>query len=329
MKHAETLSYLLSRGCSPDVEDITGLTALTHATMHKASSPIDLARILLQSGANVNHRDRYGQVPILNAFMTDNLPSIDLLMEFGADLDIADSDNCVPRKFFVSCGPQVAATVSKWLRKRSGEEGLLAEKECGNCKCAGPKVSLKLCAKCRSIRYCSIPCQRQSTFLLYSSLLTGLIVGSHWPTHKKACHPFSASNTVTLMPTYTDHGTTMPLATMMRNLMDIPTDPTPQRHTRGPRAPKSSDAKSLVVKVQVPWLGPVPVAGSGPLLVYTKKRDFVCQIMRADNPAGYDRICEVVRTRGVGGAKAYFTAELESKYELVVKVSEVLATQPW
>lgn len=161
MKHAETLSYLLSRGCPPDLEDIAGLTALTHSTMHKASSPIDLARILLEGGADVNHRDRYGQVPIMNAFMTDNIPSIDLLMEFGADLDIGDADNCIPRQFYVQCGPQVAATVGKWLRKRSGEEALLAEKACGNCKKSGSDVSLKLCSKCRSIKYCSTSCQSQ------------------------------------------------------------------------------------------------------------------------------------------------------------------------
>ncbi|KAF7967440.1 hypothetical protein HWV62_34347 [Athelia sp. TMB] len=260
MKHAETLTYLLSKGCPPDVEDIAGFTALTHSTQHKASSPIDLARILLVAGANVNHRDRYGQVPILSAFMTDNIPSIELLMEFGADLDIGDADGCIPSRFYVQCGPQVAATVSKWLRKRSGEEALLAEKQCGNCK--------------STIR------------------------------------------------------TTIPIATFTRQSMGIPTDPTPERHTRGPRAPKSSEPKSMIIKVQVPYLGPDTPAGTGDLMVYTKKRDFVCQIKRADKPAEYDRISQVVRSQGVGGAKAYFSAELVKRDELIVKVSEALATQP-
>lgn len=161
MQHAETLSYLLSHGCPSDVEDIAGLTALSHSTMHKASSPIDLARILLAAGADVNHRDRYGQVPIMNAFMTENLPSIELLMEFGADLDIGDADGVIPRQFFVGAGPRIAATVSKWLRKRSGEEGLLAEKQCGNCRSSGPETSLKLCSRCHSIKYCSTTCQSE------------------------------------------------------------------------------------------------------------------------------------------------------------------------
>ena len=331
MKYAETLTYLLSKGCLPDVEDIAGLTALTHSTQHKASSPIDLARILLVAGANVNHRDRYGQVPILSAFMTDNIPSIELLMEFGADLDIGDADGCIPSQFYVRCGPQVAATVSKWLRKRSGEEALLAEKQCGNCKNSGPDVSLKLCSKCRSIKYCSTSCQSQYP-VDCKFCNTQDYIGSHWPTHKRACNPFSAANTLILKPSYGGPGmigTTIPIATFTRQSMGIPTDPTPERHTRGPRAPKSSEPKSMIIKVQVPYLGPDTPVGTGDLMVYTKKRDFVCQIKRADKPAEYDRISQVVRSQGVGSAKAYFSAELVNKDELIVKVPEVLATQPW
>jgi hypothetical protein len=65
------------------------------------------------------------------------------------------------------------------------------------------------------------------------------------------------------------------------------------------------------------------------LRVYTEKRDLVCDIRRIDNPAGYDRVSEIVRTKGVMGLKAYFAAEMRSKDELVVKVSEVLAEQPF
>lgn len=66
-----------------------------------------------------------------------------------------------------------------------------------------------------------------------------------------------------------------------------------------------------------------------PLMVYNKKRDFVCMIMKHGNEAGYRRICDVIRTRGVGGMKAYFAAELKKEDELVVKVGEVLAEQPF
>jgi hypothetical protein len=84
-----------------------------------------------------------------------------------------------------------------------------------------------------------------------------------------------------------------------------------------------------VLKVQVPYTGNRKIDSTGELLLYTKKRDFACTIRRSDEPDEYDRISQVVRTKGVGGVKAYFAAELESKDKLVVKVSEVLAEQPW
>lgn len=64
MDHVELLKYLLKAGAPPDVEDIAGYTALHHATMQEGSR-VDLARILLENGADPNHRTRYGSTPIL------------------------------------------------------------------------------------------------------------------------------------------------------------------------------------------------------------------------------------------------------------------------
>ncbi len=57
--------------------------------------------------------------------------------------------------------------------------------------------------------------------------------------------------------------------------------------------------------------------------------NLVCRVRWCDGPAAYDRILKVVRTRGVGGAKAYFAAELKTKEGLVVDVDEVLSEQPF
>ena len=78
----------------------------------------------------------------------------------------------------------------------------------------------------------------------------------------------------------------------------------------------------MVVKVQVP-------DSAGPLLVYTRKRDFVCMVHKHDSGPDYDRIADVVKTKGVLGRKAYFAAELQSKDVLVVKIDGVLAEQPF
>lgn len=61
--HISVLKYLLSCGTPPDVEDIVGYTALHHATMN-ANAKLDLARTLLEKGADVNHRNKYGEVPL-------------------------------------------------------------------------------------------------------------------------------------------------------------------------------------------------------------------------------------------------------------------------
>jgi hypothetical protein len=134
----------------------------------------------------------------------------------------------------------------------------------------------------------------------------------------------------------------MPTASFLRQAQDraegLNTKPIPESHHRFAHIPKSlKDPKTMVIKVQVPFEAPGvvvdpyshPLLKNGTLLVYNKKRDFVCQIERTDNPSAYDRISEVVRKKGQDGAKAYFAAELKSKDVLIVKVSEVLAVQPF
>ena len=63
-------------------------------------------------------------------------------------------------------------------------------------------------------------------------------------------------------------------------------------------------------------------------MVYTKKRDFVARIRKEDAPAAYDKLFQIISTKGPGGAKGYFLAELKSAKELVVK-TEILAEQPF
>lgn len=125
-------------------------------------SNIPLARILLVQGrANVNHSNRYGEAPLHATLMTKQTQSIDLLMELGADLDIADADGITPRQFQYRCGPEVTSAIQRWIRKRNGEQALWEEK-CDACDVKPPSgTKLKMCAKCRAARYCSVECQRQ------------------------------------------------------------------------------------------------------------------------------------------------------------------------
>jgi hypothetical protein len=126
----------------------------------------------------------------------------------------------------------------------------------------------------------------------------------------------------------------MPLADTVRRKMGMATDAHSSRHNKettwntnntATLSPNVHSPKSIIIKVQIPRLG----SDIPEILVYTKKRDLVCTIRPEDNRQGYARLTDVVRTKGVDGLKAYFAAELKSKDELVVKISEVLAEQPF
>ncbi|KAF8996165.1 ankyrin repeat-containing domain protein [Cyathus striatus] len=309
LKHYKTLEYLISQGVPLDKPDIVGLTPLHHALQgkHKIGDE-SYVRLLLKSGASVNYRNRYGENPLLFSLPAGNADSVDVLMGFGADLDMADAEGGTPRLCYLGFGPQVTAVIQKWIRKRNGEdEAPRSEKACA--ACGEKEKPLKNCAKCQVARYCSRECQR-----------------SHWPTHKKSCKPFNAANTVTLKPTYNhDIRTLVPMSKFMRAHVGAPDLEAPASHSIASNVPKDLSApKPIVIKVQVPMGAP-----TGDMMVYTKKRDFVCTIRRVDEPKAYDAVSRMVREKGVGGLKAYFVAELRGKDELVVKVAEVLAEQPF
>ena len=141
--------------------------------------------------------------------------------------------------------------------------------------------------------------------------------------------PFNASSatTVTLKPCYNSGFECMSHSTTVRNLQGIPTK-SAANASFAMNLPKGfsgnkAKPKPMVVKVQV------PDGGTGPLLVYNRKRDFVCMVHKHDSGPDYDRIADVVKTKGVLGRKAYFAAELQSKDVLVVKIDSVLAAQPF
>lgn len=153
--HAATLKYLLDLGAPPNMPDIVGYTALHHAC--NSNPRPELARILLEGGADPNQQDHFGSVPLMGAFQNDAVQLVDLLMEHGASLDIKDGDGDTPDDFFIKAGPYITAAVQKWKRRRAGERQPLDEKACS--MCAKTDVELKFCAKCGSIRYCSKECQ--------------------------------------------------------------------------------------------------------------------------------------------------------------------------
>ncbi|EIW57994.1 ankyrin [Trametes versicolor FP-101664 SS1] len=285
--HIGTLKYLLAQGAPPDIPDVLGYTPLHHACM--AFPCADIARILLEHGASPDAPDVFGSVALMGAFQNESIDAIEVLLEFGARLDIADKSGITPDAFFIKCGPKVTAVVQKWKRKRAGAANPLDEKKCATCAKSG--VPLKFCASCHATWYCSRQCQRND-----------------WKKHKHICVPFSTESTVT------------------------PFEQRPARNSRSVQVPHipHGQTKKMIIKVQVPMDAHTLEPSNqniGNLLVYDKKRSLVCRIRKCDNPEAYMRLSDVVRTQGVMGAKAYFSAEMTSPDVLVVKVSEVLAEQ--
>ncbi|KAK0232657.1 ankyrin repeat-containing domain protein [Armillaria fumosa] len=320
-QHIKVLKYLISRGAPVDLPDITGNTALFHGTMnHRAK--LDMSRVLLESGSDPNLRNRYGEVPLLLCFQSNVIGAIDLLMEFGANIYIADADGVTPRYF----QPETFRG-----RKTDGDQGMRILQEVRRRRCSTEAV-FKV-SDCE-VLFDSVSAYVAAFVAYYASLTFHL--GSHWRTHKPLCQPFSLGNTVTLIPYYDPQdGILVSVAGLYRDLLSTPTPDTTQSphrlgHARTPKNTSADSLKSIVIKVQV-RVNPfsrrhIP---DGDLLVYAKKRDFVCKIRRVDGPEEFDRLFQVVRTKGVGGTKAYFAAELRGKTALIVKVPEVLAEQPF
>ncbi|KAI0648662.1 ankyrin repeat-containing domain protein [Trametes meyenii] len=305
--HVATLKYLLDHGAPLEVPDILGYTALDHACM--ALPRADIARILLEHGADPNHQDRFGSVALIGAFQNDSIDAIEVLMEYGARLDIQDADGETVEAQAYRCGPRVTAVVKKWKRKRAGMENPTDVKAC--VVCGARDVMLKWCSRCHTIWYCSKECQRHD-----------------WQTHKLECIPYNASTTVTLKPVYGGFSS-LPTADITRLLLGHPVGKQNARNTSAKRKPhiRPGETKNMVIKVQVPFdlaRGLASATSSAPLTVYDRKRTFECQIRKEDNPEGYLRLAQAVHAHGVMGAKAYFSAEMQSPDELVVKVSEVL-----
>ncbi|KAI0823957.1 ankyrin [Trametes gibbosa] len=309
--HVATLKYLLECGAPPDIPDIVGYTALHHACI--VNPRVDLMRILLAAGADPNHKDRFGSVPLMGAFQNDSVKAVDALMEYGARLDIEDANGDTPDEFYIKAGPYVTAAVQRWKRKRAGENQPLDEKACA--ACGKQDVALKFCAKCGAVWYCSKECQR-----------------SDWRQHKLSCVGFDGETTVTLRPFYQDIGPIIPTADFQRMMYGYPVGKQSERNTRSMHVPhiRPGETKKMIIKVQVPFdmeRGTAHEAEAGDLMIFDRKRSLVCRIRREDNQEGYLRISRVVRQKGVGGAKAYFSAEMTRSDRLIVKVSEVLAEQ--
>lgn len=161
LEHLAVLEMLIARGLPLDLPDIGGFTALQHSVLgHSLQDREKIIRKLLSSGANVSYQNRWGSTALHHTAMRGDGLGIELLMEYGASIDIPDGNGYTVKSFYANAGPVVNAAIEKWLTKRSGKEGApMTEKRCD--KCNVHQKSLKTCSGCRTVQYCSKECQRK------------------------------------------------------------------------------------------------------------------------------------------------------------------------
>ncbi|MFZ5953902.1 MAG: ankyrin repeat domain-containing protein [Candidatus Dependentiae bacterium] len=88
------VKFALESGASPD-EDLSWqikegtlhYTPLTLIASNKDKTSIDIAKLLLQYGANVNKKDKMENSPLVRAIWKENYPLVDLLIAENADIN--------------------------------------------------------------------------------------------------------------------------------------------------------------------------------------------------------------------------------------------------
>lgn len=88
----EITETLIEHGAMVNRETIEGLTPLTIAATSEAKNSIDIMRILISHGPNIDVRDAEGRTALVGAAMTGegSIEKVKLLIDSGANINLAD-----------------------------------------------------------------------------------------------------------------------------------------------------------------------------------------------------------------------------------------------
>jgi len=96
--HVGLAHFLIQSGARIDAKDVAGYSCLHHCCTATANSlTLEIARLLIDAGADPNTQNRAGRVPLIEAVMAQRTDVVTVLVEYGdADPTIADSDGFSP-----------------------------------------------------------------------------------------------------------------------------------------------------------------------------------------------------------------------------------------
>ena len=173
------LLKLIALGADVSSRDVAGFTPLHHCVQrHGNEVTLKMAEILIQAGAEVDAKCRFGATPLLECTRAIKEDFMELLLEHGANPYIPDTDGCSAHSL-TSNFPKIQKIFGRNNKKRLKQkrEKLKQEaggslRKCSVCFVKGAEVTK--CADCNFVYYCGRQCQRQA-----------------WPSHRGECRAIS------------------------------------------------------------------------------------------------------------------------------------------
>ena len=170
--HLRIFMKLLSLKVDIHVRDIAGYTPLHHCCNgYGTDVTMKMAELLLNEGANVNARNRFGTTPLLEVSMTLQYDFITFLLDKGADPYIRDNDD-ISMVGMANQNPKLMELLGRKYTQDVKFSQVWnigdSQENCGYC--GDKKKERKKCSGCYHIWYCNRECQQK-----------------HWEHHKDDC----------------------------------------------------------------------------------------------------------------------------------------------
>ena len=118
--HADVAKLLLEHGADPNVRDKLGdnRTALHLAIIGRFK---DVVELLLKKGANPNKRDINGSTPLHAAVVVGDPEIVELLLRHGANVNVKNNEGMTPLDYVRYTSFNSAAKIARILLKHGAE----------------------------------------------------------------------------------------------------------------------------------------------------------------------------------------------------------------